>query len=89
MGVIYEMRRWDDLRWHDMRTKFIEDRFGYSGNINVITCTLWDAAVSVVPMGRIYDGCWDDLRWHGAYIPSFMTIGLVIQVILRVGRAIA
>jgi hypothetical protein len=25
MGVIYEVRRWDGLRFHDIRTKLYED----------------------------------------------------------------
>jgi hypothetical protein len=33
MGVIYEVRRWDDLRWHD-NTKFHDDQLRNSNNNN-------------------------------------------------------
>jgi hypothetical protein len=32
MGKIYEVRRWDGLRYHDIRTKFHKDRFRHSEN---------------------------------------------------------
>jgi hypothetical protein len=55
MGVIYEVHRWADLRWHDMHTKFHEDWFGHSAIIKVVPSTVRDAAVLVLLMGRIYD----------------------------------
>jgi hypothetical protein len=68
MGVIYELHRWDGLRSYDLNTKFHEDWFGHSGNIKVITSTIWEAAVLVLLTGRIYDVCrWDDLGRHDAY----------------------
>jgi hypothetical protein len=51
----------------------------------VIISTIWEASVFVLLMGRVYDVCrWDDVRWHDTYIPSFMTIGSGIQIILKV-----
>jgi hypothetical protein len=40
MGVIYEVRHWNDFRLHDIRTKFYEDLFGNSDNIKVFTSTI-------------------------------------------------
>jgi hypothetical protein len=34
---MYEVRRWDNLRWHDVRTKFHDDRLKHSGTIKVST----------------------------------------------------
>jgi hypothetical protein len=85
MGVIYEVHHWVGLIWHDKVTKFHEDWLGNPGNIKAITSAIWEAAVLALLMGRIYDVCrWDELRWHDTYIPSFMTIGSGIQLILRV-----
>jgi hypothetical protein len=71
MEVIYEVHRWDGLRWHDKRTKFHEDWFGLIGNIKVTSSTIWEPAVLVSLIGRIYDVCrWVDLRWHDTYIPG-------------------
>jgi hypothetical protein len=39
-GVIYDVHRLDDLRWHEKRTKFHEDWFKHSGNIKVITSAI-------------------------------------------------
>jgi hypothetical protein len=77
-GVIYEVHRWEGLKWHDTRTKFNEDWFGRSGNINVITLIIWVAAVLALLMERDSDG----LRWHDIYKPSFINIGSGVQVIL-------
>jgi hypothetical protein len=52
MGVIYEVHRWDGVRWHDIRTKFQEDWLGHSGNTKAITST-----ILVLLVGRIYDIC--------------------------------
>jgi hypothetical protein len=53
MGVIYEVSRWYGLKWHDTRTKFLEDVFGHSGNIKIITSTIWEVSVLVLLLGRI------------------------------------
>jgi hypothetical protein len=53
--------------------------------IQALTSTVWEAAMLVLLIGRIYDVCHlDDLRWYNMYIPSFMTIGSGIAVILKV-----
>jgi hypothetical protein len=36
MEEIYELRRWDGLRWHDIYTKFPEDWCRHSSNIEVL-----------------------------------------------------
>jgi hypothetical protein len=65
MGAIYEVRCLDGLRRHDVRTEFHEDWLGHSGNIKVITSTIWEAAVLVLLTGAIYEvRCLDGLRWH-------------------------
>jgi hypothetical protein len=85
MRVIYEAHRWDILKWHDINTKFHEDCLWHSGNMKVIASTIWEAAVLVLLMARIYGvSRWGYLRWHDTYIPSFMTIGSGIWVILGV-----
>jgi hypothetical protein len=68
-----------------IRIKFHEDLFGHSGNINVITSTIYEAALLVLLMGWIYDVCRrDDLRCYDIYFRSFMAIGSIIRVILKV-----
>jgi hypothetical protein len=42
MVGIYEVRRWDGLRWHDIPTTFLNDRSRYSSNIKVIAWTIWE-----------------------------------------------
>jgi hypothetical protein len=43
--VIYEVQRSYVLRRHDTCSKFYDDLFGYSGNIKVITSTIWEVVV--------------------------------------------
>jgi hypothetical protein len=63
MGMIYDVHRCDGHRRHDIHTKFHEEWFGHSGNGNVITSTIREAAVFVLLMGRVYDRySLDDLR---------------------------
>jgi hypothetical protein len=52
---IYEVHQCDGSRWHDIHTKFHEDWFRHSDNINVIASKIGEAAVLVLLMGRIYD----------------------------------
>jgi hypothetical protein len=40
MGGIYELSRLNGLRWHDIHTKFHDDRFRNLSNITVITTTI-------------------------------------------------
>jgi hypothetical protein len=40
MEGIYEVRRGDGLKWHDIHTKFLEDWFRHLSNITVITATI-------------------------------------------------
>jgi hypothetical protein len=57
MGVIYEVHRSDELRWHNIHSKFHEHWFERSGNIKAATSTVLEAAVLVLLMGRIYNVC--------------------------------
>jgi hypothetical protein len=57
MGVTYKVHRWDGLRCHESHTRFHEDLFKHSNNINRIASKIWEAAVLVSPMGKIYDVC--------------------------------
>jgi hypothetical protein len=67
-----------EIAWH-------EDWYGHSGNIKVIPSTIWETAVLILLMGRIYNVClWDYLRGHDIYAPSFKTVDSGIQVILSV-----
>lgn len=67
MGVIYEVHRWDGLRWNDILTKFHEYRLGNWANITIVTSVVWMAAVLVLLIWRIYDVRvrvelgWDDI----------------------------
>jgi hypothetical protein len=57
-GKIYEVRRWDGTRWHDIHTKFHDDRFKHSSNIQIINSTISEAALLILLMG------WSmPLRW--------------------------
>jgi hypothetical protein len=72
------------LKWHYIlvHTKFHDDLFMGSTNIQVISSTIREAAVLVLLMGWLNEVChWDGLR-HMIYIPSFMVKGSGIQVIL-------
>jgi hypothetical protein len=35
-GEIYDVRRCDDFMWHDIRTKFYEDKYTRSSNIKAL-----------------------------------------------------
>jgi hypothetical protein len=57
MWGIYEVLRWDDLWWRDIDANFHD---------NLMTSTVWEAAVLVLPMWGIYEvRRWDGLWWHG------------------------
>jgi hypothetical protein len=63
-GGIYEIPRWDGLRWGDTH-KVHDDRFSHSRIITAITSTIWEAEVLVLLMGKINEIIrWDGIRWH-------------------------
>jgi hypothetical protein len=65
MWGIYDVRRWDGLRWHDKCTKFNEDCFRHLSNIMVITATIWEAVMLVSLIEGIYElRRWDCFMWH-------------------------
>jgi hypothetical protein len=67
MGEIYEARRWDGLRWHDIHTKFHDDLFRNSSNIKGITLIL-EAVVSVLLIERINElRSSDGFIWYDIY----------------------
>jgi hypothetical protein len=52
------------IKWHDIHTKFYKNWFGHSGNIKVVASTIWEAAVLVLLMWKIYDVCdWDVMTY--------------------------
>jgi hypothetical protein len=56
--------RWPQEAWY-ICTKFHDDGFRNSSNINGINSTIWEAIVLVLLMRWIYDvRCWNWLRWH-------------------------
>jgi hypothetical protein len=76
MGGIYEVRRWNWLRWHDIHihTKFHDDRFRLLSNITVITAIIWEA----VMLALLIEGIYEARRLDG-----FTKIGTGVQAILR------
>jgi hypothetical protein len=82
MAVIYEVHHADGLKWHKTHTKFQNDQFRHSSNINVITSTNWKAAVLLL---LITSNSWSmSLKWpQMAWYTCFMIIRWGSQVILR------
>jgi hypothetical protein len=65
MGRIYKVRRWNGFRWHDICTKFHDDRFRYLSNTTVITATIREALMLVSLIEGIYEvSRWDGFMWH-------------------------
>jgi hypothetical protein len=57
---IYEVRHWNSLSWHDIPTKFHDDRFRHLSNI-INTATIWEAVMLVLTDRR---DLWSlPLRW--------------------------
>jgi hypothetical protein len=83
MGRIYEVCHLDGLRWHDIHTRIHDNWFRHSSNIKVVTLTISEAALLVLLMGGIYEVAIEVASCGMIYIPSFMTIGSGIQVVLR------
>jgi hypothetical protein len=48
MGVMYEVRRSDDLRWNNIHTRFHEDQFKHSRNIKAITSPMLESVALVL-----------------------------------------
>lgn len=64
-GKIYNIRRWNGFRWHDLCTKFHDDRLRHLSNITVITATIWEAVMFVLLIERNYNvRRWDGFMWH-------------------------
>jgi hypothetical protein len=61
MGVTYEVYCSDSIRWHDILTKFHEDWFGQSSNIN--TSTICGAAVVILLVLLAKNLCCIPSRW--------------------------
>jgi DNA-binding GntR family transcriptional regulator len=55
MARIREVRSSDDLRWHVLHTKFHDDRFRNSTNMNSITSIIPETAVLLLLVREIYD----------------------------------
>jgi hypothetical protein len=54
MGDIYEICQSNGFMWHDTQTKFYEDWYRRSSNIELITSTIMEAAVLALLMGGIF-----------------------------------
>jgi hypothetical protein len=71
MGGFREAHHLSGFILRDMHTKFHDDRFGHSSNVKGITSTIWEAAVLVLLMERMYEIYrLDDLRCHDIHIKS-------------------
>jgi hypothetical protein len=82
-GGLYDVRRWNGLRWHDMHTKFHDNQFRQLSNIAVVTATVLEDIMLLLLIEGIYELClWDGFMFHDI-VPSFMKIGTVVQAILR------
>jgi hypothetical protein len=53
IGLIYEVHHWDGLTWHNIYTKFREDRLEHSGNIKVIISIIWEVVMLILLMRGI------------------------------------
>jgi hypothetical protein len=71
------------VSWYDIHTKYHDDWFKHSSNINAITSTIWEATVLVLLMRGIYDVHVQMGSCGMIYLPSFMKIGTGIQAISR------
>jgi hypothetical protein len=78
MGVIYNVHRWDGIRWHDIHTKSHDDLFGHSRVISQqferLQCWYywWEGFMM----------CTAEMASGGMInIPSFMKVGAGVQVL--------
>jgi hypothetical protein len=83
MGEMCEVRRWDGLRRNHKHTNSHDDWSRHSSINKVITPTIWEAAVLVLPAEDIYDICLEMALGCMMYTRLFMTIGVGIQLILK------
>jgi hypothetical protein len=84
MGVIYEVQHWDDLRWQiciKVPWRLVQAFKQYWG---YYLDGLRDCSVGITDAGDLWCVRSEDLRWHDTYIPSLMTVGSGIWIILRV-----
>jgi uncharacterized protein involved in cysteine biosynthesis len=61
MGGIYNVRRWNGLKWHDIYAKFYEDWFRHLSNITFNTSSIWEAVMLV----SLIEGIYEVRRWDG------------------------
>jgi hypothetical protein len=62
---IYDVRHWDGLRWHDIRTKFHDDWFKHLSIFAVNTATVWDTIMLVLLIEGIYEvRHWSGFVWR-------------------------
>jgi hypothetical protein len=65
---VCEICCWKCLMWHDLHSKFSDNRFRHTSNTNVITSTIWEASVLVLMSARIYEiRRWGGPRWHNMH----------------------
>jgi hypothetical protein len=77
MEGTYEALRWGDLGWHDIHTKFHDERFRLWSNIKLTDSMISEAGKLVLLMGGIYEvSRWYGFRWPARLcIPNFINIG--------------
>jgi hypothetical protein len=52
---IYEVRRWNWLRWHDIRAEFHSGQLWHLSDITALTSTIWETVIFVLLMEGIYE----------------------------------
>jgi hypothetical protein len=74
----YGVSLWDDLKWHDIRTKFHDDRLEHA-DIKVIFSTILEATMLVLLIGGVYEVCYWDGSGGLMLISAFMKIDSVFN----------
>jgi hypothetical protein len=75
MKGIYDVRRWDGYRWHDIHTKCYDDQFRHLNNIKGITSTILQAVVLVLLTEGFMMYAVVMASGDMIYVPSSMTMG--------------
>jgi hypothetical protein len=71
------------LRRHDIHSKFHDNRLRHSSNINVITATILEAAILLLPMRGFMKYTVETASCGMICIPNSMKFGRGVQLILR------
>jgi hypothetical protein len=79
----YDVCHWNGVRGQDIYTKFNDDRFRHLSVITVITATILEVVMLVLPIEGILKYTVQMTSCGIIYIQSFMKIGTGVQAILR------